>query len=122
MNVFGMMKARMAYETQSLRLSAENMANLHTPNYKARMPTELTFDDALHPLALRKTHRNHLPPNGQQGNFKIVQDPEGQETITGNTVSHMHELQKSNAAGQNHKQMTNLWEAHLSLLTTALKS
>ena len=47
MNVFGMMKARMAYETQSLRLSGENMANLHTPNYKARMPTELTFDDAL---------------------------------------------------------------------------
>lgn len=121
MNVFGMMKTRLGYETQSLRLTGENMANLHTPGYKARKATPLSFGDALGTLPLCKTKPSHLPPKTQEGNFRIEQDHEGQETLTGNTVSYQNELHKANKSGQMHKQMTMIWESHLSMLNTALK-
>jgi len=122
LNLFHLMKQRMHHAAESLRLSAENMANLHTPGYKARhlsaphVSKKGTFDGHL-----RVTHEKHLKSHTHGVTGKITEDRSNPETFTGNTVSYAHELQKANTAGNTHKQMHTLWQTHLHMLDLALK-
>lgn len=120
MNVFNVMKARMAHETKSLRITSENMSNLHTPHYKARRLADPQKSKGPFHAQLATTHARHLKNRHNQSG-DIILEKSGTETLTGNNVSYQNELEKANTASNTHKQMHTLWMAHMEMLTTALK-
>lgn len=122
MNVFGMIAARNQHNAQSLRIAAQNIANLNTSGYKAQKATPLTFEHALGGVQIACTHPAHLGKNKGNGNMQSVEDPDGIPSLTGNTVSYAHELQKANQANNWDKQMHMVTEGHLEMLSLSLKT
>ncbi len=108
-NVFKMAAHRMAYAAHGVKVSSENLANLHTPGYKARhlKPFQEIVSAGL------------LNDNNQ---FPTVTDKKADETLTGNTVSYKEELQLANSAQLTHTQMGNVLTWHLNMLRMALES
>ena len=121
MNAFSVIDARMTHLAENLRVTTENMANLHTSGYKARMGTPLRFGDMLSNMTLACTIPRHIRSGNGPGAFKAIEDKTGLPTLTGNTVSYPNELQKANQIGSWHGQMTRLIHANLDMLSAALK-
>lgn len=119
-NVFQMMARRMDYATTALKLAAENMANRYMPQYKARRLQPLKFDQVLDAINLRVTQPGHLSNHALNG-FRVREKSGGQETFSGNTVSHTEELQQANEASMTHRQMVNLIQAYAQMIEMPLK-
>ena len=120
MNVFSMINARMTHNETTMRVSSENMANLHTAGYKARTTTPLSFGDTLGELSLACTNKRHISGKSN-GSFEVVEDLEGFPSLTGNTVSYARELQRANQASDWHSQMTRFYHANMDMLSEAMK-
>ncbi len=121
MNVFSMINTRMDHETGSLRVTSENMANLHTARYKARMTLPLQFDEAMKDLDLVCTQKGHIHGHHVSPNLNIVEDKTGIPSLTGNTVAYGHELEKANQSSNWHGQMVRFYHANLQMLSEVLK-
>lgn len=78
---------------------ASNVANSNTPGYKAkRMDFELALRDALGvsgEMGPAKTHSDHQGPSDLDPVFpEIYEDPNGVESLDGNTVNRAEEMAK----------------------------
>ena len=109
----------MDYTNHEMKVVAENMANKHTPAYKARRLTPLDFHQ-IEKKAFSLTQPGHIPLRGGAG-FNIREKTGGFESLTGNTVSHEEEMRRANEANLTHRQMTNLVQAQIQMLELVLK-
>ena len=122
MNVFQMMDTRMRYLNVGQRITAENMANLHTPGYKARQLAPLVFGDRGHTFHMAQTQAHHLGTGLNKGAvFRVQKNRETHETISRNTVSATEELSSANEMALWHRQMANALRANVQMLDMALK-
>ena len=123
MNIFGAMTKRMEHEAFRLRVVSENVANMHTPQYKARIPKHPAIEvPSAFKVHMWKTQPNHLSPGSQSRKFETKEDPDSYvESLTGNTVNYERELQRANDANQKERQMNNIITAELSMLSNALR-
>jgi len=108
MNVFNMLQKRMDYTNHEMKVVAENMANKHTPAYKARRLTPLDFHQ-IEKKSFSLTQPHHIPLRGAKrgAGFNIGEKTGRFESLTGNTVSHEEEMRRANEANLTHRQMTN---------------
>jgi flagellar basal body rod protein FlgB len=122
MNVFQAINERMNYSSLALRLASENMANLHTPHYKARVPVPLRFSECIQKyMHLRRTNDRHLKGGVESSTFQARETTDGQETFAGNTVSYPKELERANEANLKQKQMATLFGSYIQMLQMVLK-
>ena len=75
---------------------ASNLANVDTPNYKAR---DINFNDALNAVTngntaamLRGTHTNHIQPETFISGYELQYRMPYQPSLDGNTVEHQVEM------------------------------
>ena len=122
MNVFQMMDTRMRYLNVGQRITAENMANLHTPGYKARQLAPLVFGDVGKSFHMTQTQSHHLGIGLHKNTvFRVQRNRETHETISQNTVSATEELSTANEMSMWHRQMANALRANVQMLEMALK-
>jgi len=116
-NLFRMLNHRMDYIGQEVKLSMENMANLHSPGYHAKELRPLDFKVLRSDPGLTITHPAH-----HKGLRKFpVHTENGAQTYQGNNVNLRTESMKANRAGSDQLQMVNLMRFLTGMIETALK-
>ena len=78
------------------QILASNLANVDTPNYKAR---DIKFNDALNAVTsgnsagmLRNTHSNHIQPESFMSGYELQYRIPNQPSLDGNTVEQQVEM------------------------------
>ena len=120
MNLVNMIERRMNYINEEVKVAAENLANKHTPGYKARRLTPLSFKQ-VEKTGFAVTQPGHIPLKRGSAHFISREKTGGFESLTENTVSHEEEMRRANEANLTHRQMTNLIQAHIQMLELVLK-
>jgi flagellar basal body rod protein FlgB len=122
MNTFGMLEQRLLHSAFAVRTATENLANLHTPYYRNRVPLPLRVGRQFKDMSLWQTNSRHMRPrNLSPEGFATRFRTDGQESLTQNDVSYTEELQRANKANIWHKQVTQLFQANLGMLQTVLR-
>ncbi len=97
-NILGVHERAMQVRTKRAQMLSSNLANIDTPNYKAR---DIRFKDAYNELhkgrystrhALDKTHSLHLDSSISVSDHSILYRTPMQRSIDGNTVEQQVEI------------------------------
>jgi len=119
-NLFRMLNHWMDYIDQQVKLSMENMANLHSPGYHAKELRPLDFKKVLRSdPGFTITHPAHIRDEGLRK--CPVHTENGAQTYQGNNMNLRTESMKANRAGSDKLQMVNLMRALTGMIETALK-
>ena len=121
--ILSMLRTRMQWHQECQRLLAENVANAHTPNYRARDLVPPDFDHALRSAAisLARTEARHIAGVGGAGS-PFAEDGNRHYEVRprGNAVNHEDEMLKLAGNQMDYEAVTSLYTHSLALLKTAL--
>lgn len=112
------------YTARRNRVLSQNIANVDTPEYKARDLTKIRFPKAITRTAfnndLLRTHSSHFKSTAFQTNAPIVKLSKTDErTISRNTVNLEENLVKINQNSAEHERAVNLYRKYFSFINTA---
>lgn len=122
LDIFKMSSAMASHAGRRQALTAENMAHVDTPGFRAkRLPTfaELTVEPGQHP-ALRATRARHLHGAGAEVAQVRVSEDRSDPAPDGNTVSIEREMLESVSAKREHDRALAVYKSALKILHTTL--
>jgi len=126
MPLFQMAQSRMQWAAERQKVLAENVANIDTPDYRAKDIETPDFQRLAHqaarPVQATMTNPAHQPGTlGDQGVFREHTERRPFETsLDGNQVVLEEQMQKVGETRSRYMLATNLFEKHIKLLTIAL--
>ncbi|MGD8925572.1 MAG: flagellar basal body rod protein FlgB [Thioalkalispiraceae bacterium] len=92
----GVHEPALTIRAKRAQVLASNLANVDTPNYKAR---DIKFNDALNAVTsgntagmLRNTHANHIQPESFISGYQLQYRIPNQPSLDGNTVEQQVEM------------------------------
>ncbi len=113
----------MHYSTRRNRVLAQNIANVDTPNYKARDLETIRFPESLRRAQhgnLARTHPRHFTSRAFQTPAPIRKlASTNEQTISGNTVSLEENLVKINQNAAEHDRAISLYRKYFRFVNTA---
>ena len=117
----------MHYSTRRNRVLAQNIANVDTPNYKARDLEAIRFPESLRRAQrgsagtnLTRTHPRHFASSAFQTPSPIRNlTKTNEQTISGNTVNLEENLVKINQTAAEHGRAVNLYRKYFRFVNTA---
>ncbi len=106
------------------RVLSQNIANVDTPDYKARDLVGIRFPKSVNRTAfsndLQRTHNAHFKSTAFQTNAPVVElNRTDERTISRNTVNLEENLVKINQNSAQHERATNLYRKYFSFINTA---
>lgn len=122
MDIFRMSSAMAAHAGRRQALTAENMANVDTPGFRARrLPSfaELTETPGQHP-PLRASRSAHLHGAGAEAVHVRVAQERADPAPDGNTVSVEREMLEGVAAKREHDRALMVYKSALTILHSTL--
>ena len=120
--ILSMLRTRMQWHQERQRVLAENVANVDTPNYRARDLAPPNFEHALTvSLALVRTDANHIGGVGGSGS-PFAEDNHLHYEVRpgGNAVNHEDEMLKLAGNQMDYDAVTSLYTHSLALIKTAI--
>ncbi len=126
LGIFKLLNKRMDWLNQRHEVVAENVANIDTPNYRAKDLTPFTFKTAMeetHHLAPTQTDPGHqrLPRSGDEAGTARPDKSPYETKPDHNAVVAENQMLKMSQIGQDYSLATNLYKKNLSLLRLAIK-
>jgi flagellar basal-body rod protein FlgB len=123
--LFSLISQRMGWLSERHKVLAENVANVDTPNYKARDVKPVDFAALASRAGARLgpavTDPRHIEPQGA-GSAKAVttKDAKAEATLSGNTVSIEQELMKVADTAMDYQLITNLYRKQIGMLKAVI--
>lgn len=122
--LFSLISQRLGWLTERHKVLAENVANVDTPNYKARdlKPVDFSrFVGRTGNLGPAVTDLRHINVRGgDAGKVATVKSSNVETTLSGNNVSIESELLKVTDTATNYQLITNLYRKQIGLLKTVI--
>jgi flagellar basal-body rod protein FlgB len=120
--ILSMLRTRMQWHQERQRVLAENVANVDTPNYRARDLAQPNFEHALRTasFSLARTDSGHI--GGTEGaGSQFAEDANHRYEVRprGNAVSHEDEMLKLAGNQMDYEAVTSLYTHSLALIKTA---
>ena len=122
LDIFRMSAAMASHVGRRQALTAQNMANVDTPEYRAqRLPSfsELTETPGQHP-PLRATRPDHLYGVGGEVAHARIMTERADPSPDGNTVTVEREMLESVSAKREHDRAIMIYKSALTILQTTL--
>jgi len=125
-NLFNVVKKRLAWIGRRQEIIAQNIANADTPNYRAKDLKPFKFEDLVRRqdagLRMEVTQKSHLGGSRRRASeFVETEDRKPFETTpTGNAVVLEEQMAKMNESGVSHRLTTELYKKHLNMIKVAL--
>lgn len=124
LEVFKMSHAMAVHAGQKQAVTAQNVANSDTPEYKARdvVPFSTTYEDAKGSAAWasqKSTRSTHLNGSAAGELPEPVMDKSGEGAPNGNTVSLETEMLKSLDAKRQHDRALAIYKSSMGILRTS---
>jgi flagellar basal-body rod protein FlgB len=129
--LFSMISQRIGWLSERQKVLAENVANVDTPNYKARDLKPLDFaamanaagagtggGPRLAPVATDQRHFDVRPGGGTKN--AMAKDPKAESTLSGNTVSLESEMMKVADTAMDYQLITNLYRKQIGLIKAVI--
>ena len=128
--LFSMISQRIGWLSERQKVLAENVANVDTPNYKARDLKPLDFaamataagagsgGPRLAPVATDQRHFDVRPGGGAKN--AMAKDPKAESTLSGNTVSLESEMMKVADTAMDYQLITNLYRKQIGLIKAVI--
>lgn len=125
LEVFRMSYAMAVHAGQKQAVSAQNVANSDTPDYKARdlTPFATTYQNAKSGLAWdgqKSTRALHLNGAASGQMAEPIIDRNGEGALNGNTVSLENEMLKSLGAKRQHDRALAIYRSSMNILRSTL--
>ena len=123
--VFKMSHAMAVHAGHKQAVTAQNVANSDTPEYKARdvIPFANTYENDSSSIgwhSQKSTRMSHLNGSASGQSPEPIIDPDGIGTPNGNTVSLENEMLKSLDAKRQHDRALAIYKSSLNILRTSL--
>ena len=126
--IFSALKTKMSFLSTRAKVLAQNIANVDTPEYRAKDLKAMSFDDLVKSAekssapGLRVTHERHLEGGGgaTAAPFKEDENEVDFVGINGNTVSIQEEMVKSSQTQMDYAMATGLYRKSLNMMRIAL--
>jgi flagellar basal-body rod protein FlgB len=123
--LFSLIAQRMGWLSERHKVLAENVANVDTPNYKARDVKPVDFASLASKAGARLgpavTDPRHIEPRAT-ASTKVVatKDGKAEATLSGNTVSIEAELMKVAETAMDYQLITNLYRKQIGMLKAVI--
>lgn len=123
--LFSLISQRMGWLSERQKVIAENVANVDTPNYKARDLKPVDFA-ALAGVAGGRlgqsiTDPRHIDPRGgNSAKAAAVKNAKAEATLSGNTVSVESEMMKVADTAMDYQLITNLYRKQIGMLKAVI--
>jgi flagellar basal-body rod protein FlgB len=123
--LFSLIAQRMGWLSERHKVLAENVANVDTPNYKARDVKPMDFAALASKAGARlgpaTTDPRHIQPSGGSATKSTVtKDAKAEATLSGNTVSLESELMKVADTAMDYQLVTNLYRKQIGMLKAVI--
>jgi flagellar basal-body rod protein FlgB len=133
MPIFAMLKSKLNYLSDRQKLIAQNVANADTPGYAPQDLKPFSLGQSalsgaagasgMAPVSMTVTSSMHLSPpaSGAGGGAQVVNAPDSEATLTGNSVVLEEQMEKMTEARTDYQAAIGLYEKSVSLLQMAAK-
>jgi flagellar basal-body rod protein FlgB len=122
--LFSLLSQRMGWLSERHRVLSENVANVDTPNYKARDIKEPDFaalaSKASARLGPAVTDPRHMEARTTSSRTVMTKDGKAESTLSGNTVSIESELKKVADTAMDYQLITNLYRKQIGMLRAVI--
>jgi flagellar basal-body rod protein FlgB len=123
--LFSLIAQRMGWLSERHKVLAENVANVDTPNYKARDVKPMDFAALASKAGARlgpaATDPRHIQPSGGSATkATATKDAKAEATLSGNTVSLESELMKVADTAMDYQLVTNLYRKQIGMLKAVI--
>lgn len=125
LTVFAMARRSMAWLSQREGLVAQNVANVDTPEYKAKDLKPVDFKDLLkpesEPVAAEVTDPRHISPAVDRSQFTVETESKPEESkLDGNQVLLEEQMQKIGDIRESYQEATSIMQANMGMIKQAL--
>ncbi len=123
--LFSLIAQRMGWLSERHKVLAENVANVDTPNYKARDVKPVDFAALASKAGARLgpavTDPRHIEPRGGASARAVAtKDGKAEATLSGNTVSMEAELMKVADTAMDYQLVSNLYRKQIGMLKAVI--
>jgi flagellar basal-body rod protein FlgB len=120
--ILSMLRTRMEWHQERQRVLAENVANVDTPDYRAKDLAPLNFESAvMEPsVALDRTNPNHIAGEGDGSLFAEADNLRYEVRPGGNAVNHEDEMMKVASNQMDFDAVAALYTRSLALIKLAV--
>jgi flagellar basal-body rod protein FlgB len=123
--LFSLIAQRMGWLSERHKVLAENVANVDTPNYKARDVKPIDFAALASKAGARlgpaATDPRHIQASsGASTKAAVTKDAKAEATLSGNTVSLESELMKVADTAMDYQLVTNLYRKQIGMLKAVI--
>ena len=130
--IFAAIKTKMSFLGDRARVIAQNIANVDTPDYKAKDLKPTSFETVLRgetqnpapAIGMRATHERHFSSGGgaiaRRPEFAVEEASDGDEGLNGNTVSLQDQMVKAGDTQMQYDMAASLYRKSLNMIRIAI--